>query len=34
MAQKKRDTYGHAILRHYRNMLKLERVPKKLPKGK
>ena len=34
MAQKKRDTYGHAILRHYRNILKLERVPKKLPKGK
>ncbi len=32
MAQKKRDTYGHAILRHYRNMLKLERVPKKISK--
>ena len=32
MAQKKRDTYGHTILRHYRNMLKLERIPKKSSK--
>ena len=34
MAQKKRDTYGHTILRHYRNMLKLERIPQKSAKGK
>ena len=34
MAEKKRDTYGHSILRHYRNMLKVERVPKKASKGK
>ena len=32
MAQKKRDTYGHTILRHYRNILKTERIPKKIPK--
>lgn len=34
MAQKKRDTYGHAILRHYRNMLKLQRISPKLLKVK
>lgn len=32
MAQKKRDTYGHTILRHYRNILKTERIPKKISK--
>lgn len=32
MAQKKRDTYGHAILKHYRKMLKLKPKSQYLPK--